>query len=377
MNTLRHLIFVAALVFSMAPAHSALAQRAEAFVGVDSVLVGDRFGLTVALGHDNQRTVVFPHQLIPDSLRSQVTFALGDFEILGVRSEGSRPWDGGSVIDSVVYEATTFALDTARVAGVPVSLVAGIDTLTVATDPVFLRVGSLVPAGTEDILDITDISDFPRPIWPWVLLGLLAASALAAWWWWHRRRDEASPLAHAVPATPPVDEALGRLKSLEDMDLRSIEDIKPYYVELADILRTYFGDRAHVQALEATTRELIGQLMSLRADRPVPRDLIRRLNGILDEADLVKFADIRPVVDRTRELLAQSREAIEGTESAYRHEEAQARARAEAEAARAAEDGDDYDDRDDSNANPPGRGDGHVESAPSVTPSDWAPGGRS
>lgn len=372
MNKLRHLIFLVVLAVSMTPVQSALAQRAEAFVDVDSVLVGDRFGFTVALGHDGQRAVVFPHQLIPDSLRSQVTFALGDFEILGVRSEGSRPWDAGSVIDSVVYEATTFALDTARVAGIPVSLVAGVDTLTVASDPVFLRVGSLVPAGTEDILDITDIADFPRPMWPWVLLGLLIASALAAWWWWRRRQEETSPTAASVPATPPVDAALERLKSLEDMDLRSLEDVKPYYVELADILRTYFGQRAHVQALEATTRELIGQLMSLRADRPVPRDLIARLNGILDEADLVKFADIRPVVDRTRELLSQSREAIEGTELAYRREEAEARARAEARAQAAAAAGDEEDHDDDARS-----GDGHVERTPSMAPSTWAPGGGS
>ena len=355
MNRLRNLILLAGWAFSMALVPSASAQRAEAFVGADSVLVGDRFGFTVALGHDGQRDVVFPHQLIPDSIRSQVTFSLGDFEILGVRSTGSRPWDAGAVIDSVVYEATTFALDTARVAGIPVSLVAGVDTLTVATDPVFLRVGSLVPAEAEDILDITDIADFPRPVWPWILLGLLLASALAAWWWWRRRQEESVPAGAHVPATPPVDAALERLRSLEDMDLRSMEDIKPYYVELADILRTYFGQRAHVQALEATTRELIGQLMSLRADRPVPRDLIARLNGILDEADLVKFADIRPVVDRTRELLAQSRAAIEGTEQAYRQEEAEARARAEAEA----------------QAN----GDGHADHEPSMAPSDWTPGG--
>ena len=51
--------------------------------------------------------------------------------------EGGRPYDLGGRIDSVVYEATTFALDTARVAGIPVGLASPVDTLVAMTPPVF------------------------------------------------------------------------------------------------------------------------------------------------------------------------------------------------------------------------------------------------
>ena len=52
---------------------------------------GDRFGLVVAVGHDGSMRAAFPHDLLPDSLSTSTAFAIGDFEILDIRSAGSRP----------------------------------------------------------------------------------------------------------------------------------------------------------------------------------------------------------------------------------------------------------------------------------------------
>ncbi|MEQ9105573.1 MAG: hypothetical protein RIE53_12855 [Rhodothermales bacterium] len=313
------------------------AQQTEAYVSVDSTRIGDRFELTVVIGHDGSRSPVFPHHLIPDSLRSMAHFALGDFEILDVRKEGGRPYGNSGRLDSVVYEATTFAIDTARVSGIPVGLARSTDTpsdglatpadtLRFASQPLFLPVVSLLEPTTEDIRDITEVAEFPRSWWPWVLLGLVLAAAIAAWFWYRLRQADDVEAAPAPPPVPPVDVALERLTRLEAIDLRALPDVKSYYVELADILRTYFGQRANVPALEATTRELVDKLTRLRADRPVPRALIRDLHDILDQSDLVKFADIQPVVDRTRAILQQTRETVEKTEAAYRAAEQVAQA---------------------------------------------------
>ncbi len=337
--------FTAGLLLILLLPDAVRAQQAEAFVSVDSTRIGDRFELTVVIGHDGSRSPVFPHHLIPDSLRSSAHFSLGDFEIVDVRNEGGRPYGDSGRLDSVVYEATTFAIDTARVAGIPVGLARSTDTptnglttpadtLRLASQPLFLPVVSLLEPTTEDIRDITDVAEFPRSWWPWVLLFLLLAAAIAAWFWYRRRQTDEAEAAPAPPPVPPVDVALERLTRLEAIDLRALPDVKSYYVELADILRTYFGQRANVPALEATTRELVEKLTRLRADRPVPRALIRDLHDILDQSDLVKFADIQPVVDRTRAILKQTRETVEKTEAAYRAAEQAA----QAERIRAAED---------------------------------------
>lgn len=310
------------LALALAWPTNARAQQAEVYVQVDSVLVGDRFDLTIVLGHDGSQDVVFPHMLIPDSLRATTFFGLGDFEILGVKQSGERAYGSAGRLDSVVYEAVTFALDSARVAGIPINLVSGPDTMTVLSNALLLPVGSLVPDGTEDIQDITDIAEFPRALWPWILAILLILATLAAWWWYRRIQATELEPRSVAPPVPAIQTALERLRQLEDVDLRALSDVKSFYVELADVLRTYFGQRANVPALEATTRELVEQLSRLRADRPVPRSLIKTLHEILDQSDLVKFADIHPVVDRTRMILKQSRETIEQTEKAYREEEA-------------------------------------------------------
>jgi hypothetical protein len=301
----------------------ASAQRAETLLSADSVTVGDRFELTVLVGHDGLQDIVFPHQFLPDSLQTRLSFTLGDFEILGVKGTGQRPYANGGRIDSVIYEATTFALDTARVAGIPFGLVQGADTLTAMTPPAFLRIGSLVPEDATEIQDLASLATFDRAWWPWIV-GLLAlAAVLYGLWRWRRRgapegEDMGEP---AAPAIPPFEEAVRRLAALQQADLSDPDAIKPYYVELTDILRTYVGKRTHVPALESTTRELLIRLKGSRSGKVLPEDIIREIDQILTHSDLVKFADLRPILEQTRSMVDGTRAVIEQTESAYREEE--------------------------------------------------------
>ncbi len=332
MTVLSHIVRYASAAFALVLllVGPLKAQRATSHIPVDSVYAGDRFDLIVELGHDGLGESLFPHELIPDSLiaGNRMRLPIGDFLLLAVRSRGERQVSDGIRLDSVVYEATTFAIDTARVDAIPVGIIDGVDTTLVLADGAEIRVASLLGEANPELRDITDLALFPRSWWPWVL-GLLLG-LVAAWLVWRHVRSAQGPSADQVPApapVPPIEEALARLAELEAMDLRSVPDIKAWYIELTSILRTYFAERAEVHALEATTGELINDLMRLRADRPVPREWIEALHNVLDEADLVKFADMRPVVDKTQHLLRSSRETIEQTERAYRLAEDEARRR--------------------------------------------------
>lgn len=312
--------FLLLVVASLGP--GALAQQYEAHISADSVTVGDRFELTVVVGHDGTREPVFPHNLLPDSLQSSAFFALGDFEILGVRATGSRDWPDGGRIDSVIYEATTFALDTARVAGIPVGLAEAGDTLQAMTPPAFLQIGSLVPDDATEIRDLAELATFERSWWPWII-GLLALAGVlyGLWWWRTRGEEEPEETVAAEPAIPPYQQALERLSSLQQEDLSNPDRVKPFYVELTDILRTYVGRRTHVPALESTTRELLQQLRTSASGTVLPNDVMKEIDKVLTHSDLVKFADLRPILEQTREMVDETRNVIEGTESAYREEE--------------------------------------------------------
>ena len=107
-----------------------------------------------------------------------IYFKFGDFEIIGVLKEGGRPYDNGGRIDSVVYEATTFALDSARVAGIPVGLATELDTLIGMSSPFMVPVVSLVPEDATEIKDIAPLAEFPRSVWPWIVGVLMVRHVL-------------------------------------------------------------------------------------------------------------------------------------------------------------------------------------------------------
>ncbi|MEX1055877.1 MAG: hypothetical protein WED81_07590, partial [Rhodothermales bacterium] len=125
--------------------HAAAAQDLAVRVSADSVTVGQRFYLSVVARHEFTADPVFP--TFVDSL------SFGDLEVLRLHVRDSYR-EGTERVDSVVYEVTTFALDTARIAPIPVLFTAGEDTFSVLTPEAMIPVASIVPADTQDIRDV-------------------------------------------------------------------------------------------------------------------------------------------------------------------------------------------------------------------------------
>ena len=93
------------------------------------------------------------------------------------------------------------------------------------------------------------------------------------------------------------------------MDLSDPDIVKPFYVELTDILRTYVGRRARVPALESTTRELLDKLQRSQAGTVVPGEVLSEIDDdVLSHADLVKFADLQPLLEKTRDMVTETTE---------------------------------------------------------------------
>ena len=299
------------LLMAALPAH---AQRVEAYLSADSVTVGDRFTLTLVALHGFETAPSFPDA-------GEAVY--GDVEVLGVTASGGRALGAsGARLDSVVYEATTFALDTAYVPPLRILFSANADTFSVATPPLILPVSSLVPAEAEGIKDLASLVEFAGPIWPYVLLGLalLALAALLIYYLRLRRRapEPEPPPPPPVPRISPYEAAIARLRELETASLEAPMQIKPFFVELSDLLRTYLEDGLGVPALERTTRELMNEFDNRAVRYKLPGGAPQRVYGILELSDLVKFADVRPPGAQSRMALDETRKTVDVIEAKLR-----------------------------------------------------------
>jgi len=144
-----------------------------------------------------------------------------------------------------------------------------------------------------------------------VYLGLagiwLGLSLLLRW----RRRPEA-PAARLGELPPPRlahEIALERLEQIVRDDLLRQGRTQEFFVRVSEAVREYLGNRYAFFALDLTTRELLEELR----DRPTPGLEHNRLEQLLVDADLVKFAKVRPGDETCSRTLNGAFELVQAT----------------------------------------------------------------
>ncbi|MCH4830082.1 BatD family protein [Flavobacterium columnare] len=95
----------------------------------------------------------------------------------------------------------------------------------------------------------------------------------------------------------PIEKATGLLQLLEKKELLVKGEIKAYYSELTDIAREYIEEAIEIPAKESTTSELILGLRQAAQKRKLKlsRETVESLEKVLKQADLVKFAQSKPL----------------------------------------------------------------------------------
>ena len=169
--------------------------------------------------------------------------------------------------------------------------------------------------------------DYKHLIW-WILLAL--ALIVVALYFLLRKKKE----KEAVVFIPPIQEALERLKELDEKGLLKQHKIKAYYTELTDIVRTYIEKDIKIPALESTTNELIDTLEDINESSSlnISNETIRNLKSVLQSADLVKFAKSEPVISEIQEDRQSIEQIINSTQEAIKvKREAEAKAKGEVE----------------------------------------------
>jgi hypothetical protein len=303
------------LVGSGRPATAQPAPRIETRVSADSVKIGERFTLTLVAEHGADAAAIFPTADAGAAL-------FGDLRVVRRGAVQTRQLSGTRRVDSVAYEATTFALDSARVPILPIRFAAGSDTTVAGTFPRVVPVVSVVGPDAEGLRTPAAISAFPRPLWVWSVLVLAAAALLGgltyAWWRWREHGDEAPPPDEESPGA--YETAAARLQRLGRRNPSGREACKAFYVDLTETLRVYVAQRLGVRALEQTTAEVVA---ALRRRPEVEERVCQRLQAVLEQADLVKFADAQPPPAKSQSVLQDAQAVLDSLEAIQRRAESQ------------------------------------------------------
>ena len=151
----------------------------------------------------------------------------------------------------------------------------------------------------KDIHDIKPVEDVPFNLldwlpdywWAWLLGLLLVAGGI----WAYRKyyKKGINPLRPGKKRLPPYEEAMINLQNLKAAQLWQQGKEKEYFTGLTDILRVYIDRRFHINAVEMTSSQIIETLKRNDETRAVNE----QLEMILEVADIVKFANARPLAD--------------------------------------------------------------------------------
>ena len=254
-------------------------------VDTKEMRIGEHATLTLELCIDTGYDVEL---LVPKKLA-------GDIEVLDRKDYRTSDPTGRDIYRS---ECTiTSFLDAPQIIP-PIYAKVNDDSTSYYTNPVNLWVNT-VPVDTTNLKNIKGL----RPVWDarltWeeyrdtVYLSFLVLLLLALLVLIIIRIVKNKPIIRVVRVKPPKPSHFTALQKIDeiksDNTLRGEESVKDYYTRLTDTLREYMHNRYKFNATDMTTGEIIENLLRFN-----DKEAIKEVKEILEVADLVKFAKMKP-----------------------------------------------------------------------------------
>jgi hypothetical protein len=298
-----------ALLLATSPATPAAAPlQVETTVSATQVRLGEALTLSItARGDDlSSLTVVDP---VPDepTLKDLPT----TWSVRKITERPSKKDDEVFDTKTFRYELIAFAAGETTVPQARLSLGGvGATTQPLLSAPLAVMVESLLPSNSDPAqLPIKEVADpeaipLPKALWAGLLFaGLLVLVALVAWLVYHFKRRV---IAYVRPPAKPDQIALEELARVEGDHLVEKHLIKEHYSRVSDAVRAYLGAVFGIDAMEQTSTELLGTL----AETPEASVVYAEIEGLIAEADLVKFAQLVPESGRCKRALETGRRIV-------------------------------------------------------------------
>ena len=167
-------------------------------------------------------------------------------------------------------------------------------------DTLFSEPKSLYFYPTPREADVADIKDIRGPlaqrltfaeVWPWLLGGLAVLLAIVGWLVYRRYMHRGGIVEAKRRLVPPDELALDALQRLREERAWRSRGVKAFYTEVSDILREFLAAEFGIRTMECTSGKIV---TDLRADSRCRREWIKEVDGMLQLADLTKFARFAP-----------------------------------------------------------------------------------
>ncbi|MGB5654455.1 MAG: hypothetical protein WBM56_11550 [Robiginitalea sp.] len=288
------------------PLFSQQPPRVESSTDTASIRIGEQIQWTVVVEVDSTAQVIFPEGQTFSPLETVEAY----------KTDTTRKKD--RMLLQKTYALTQFdsggyLLPTQRIE---------IDGKGYFTDSLFVMVATIpVDTVNQKMFDIKPMMEVETSPWGW--LGWLALGLLVlllggfAYYWFYLRKK---PLTEAEKEAllPPYERAMKELKRLEESRYLIQDEYKQYYTELTGIVRAYLEEEVHISALESTTAQLLEKLELLRdaGKLDLEESTLRQFQGILETADLVKFAKNKPELRKAEEDRTHVEEIVRKTKEA-------------------------------------------------------------
>ncbi len=136
------------------------------------------------------------------------------------------------------------------------------------------------------------LPDWLTDYWGWYLMVLLIIAGGICGYLIYTKKVTVNILPQKK-RLPPDLVAFNRLNELKDAQLWERGQEKEYYTQLIDILRDYLQERFGINAMEMTSSQILRALRSNEETR-MPQKYMEK---VVEIADYVKFAKVRPMPD--------------------------------------------------------------------------------
>ncbi|MEO0128505.1 MAG: hypothetical protein ABIL44_12265 [candidate division WOR-3 bacterium] len=174
---------------------------------------------------------------------------------------------------------------------------------TIQTNPVDIKIASVLPEGMKDINDIKEMIEFPNPL-PVIFLIIVICAGVIAFFGTKFYKRFKQKRIFEEQKIPCWERALNAVDALIKEDFINKGMVKKFYYTLTEILKRYLEERFNFPAIEQTTTEIVQSMRNLKLPM---RDEFRDL---FQYADMVKYAKFIPPQEATEDIVNKSKELI-------------------------------------------------------------------
>ncbi len=290
----------------------------KADIDTNQILIGDPVTLTLQISKPINFQLKFPE--LNDTITEKI-------EIIQADTLDTVSISNNEITLSKKYIISCYDSGQFTIPPLPFVYQKDTTTDTLYSQPLLLTCQTIpVDTTKKEIKDIKkplntpfSFQEFIKYYLPYILGGIILLLILYFGYKYYkktRQKVQQKPKKIIIPKESAHIIALRDLDKLKEKKLWQNDQVKQYYSELTDILRTYIENRFRISAMEKTTYEIIWQF---RQDKLAEQETINILSYVLENGDLAKFAKYKPLPDENDKSLKNAYLIVEKTKLSTEH----------------------------------------------------------